>query len=281
LHHIGTVATPPREASPALGISQAMSDLVMKALDKNPEQRFQTGEMMAVALESPAVRVQDKPSPADHSSAQIFNTAALAAAAAAPDVDAAPAAQIAKTIRTQTPAVPTVKTAPATAKVEPIYENTLPLGSEYETAKRKRFANWKSHKWALTAAGTIAGALGLWAGISFTQGEAVEAKFVPSNTPAVVERTSSSNSRTSSNRRQPVSTSASPQRGAVDADSRARAQMLTTVGYRRLEKQDFRGAEEAFSNALALDPENSAAQRGLQAARTGATVKGIAGVFGR
>ncbi len=280
LHHIGTVATPPREASPALGISQAMSDLVMKALDKNPEQRFQTGEMMAAALEHPAVRVQEKPSPADHSSAQIFNTAALAAAAATPDAEGSPAAQIAKTVRTQAPAQ-TVKTAPTTAKVEPVYENTLPLGSEYETAKKRRFAGWKSRTWALTAAGTIAGALGLWAGISFSQGEAVEAKFVPATSPAVVERTSTSNSRTSSSRRQPVTTSTSPKRSGVDADSRARTQTLVALGYRRMEKQDFRGAEEAFSQALELDPENSAAQRGLQAARTGQTVKGIAGVFGR
>jgi serine/threonine-protein kinase len=278
LHHIGTTATPPREATPALGISQAMSDLVMKALDKNPEQRFQTGEMMAAALENPAVRVHEKPSPAEHSSAQIFNTAALAAAAAAPDVPPVTQAQAVKTARTPAP-LPTVKTAVATTKFEPAYENTLALGSEYETAKKARFSTWKSRKWALAAAGIVAGMLGLWAGISFSQSEAVEAKFVPQASPAVVERASASSSRPSSSRRQP--TPASPKRDSVDPDSHARAQMLVTIGYRRLEKQDFRGAEEAFSQALALEPDNSAAQRGLQAARTGATVKGIAGVFGR
>ncbi|MGH9555432.1 MAG: protein kinase domain-containing protein [Terriglobales bacterium] len=288
LHHIGTVATPPREACPALGISQAMSDLVMKALDKDPARRFQSGEEMAAALEQPPVRVQEEPQAAAQGSAQIFGTAALAAAAVA---GARPKVQTVATRRTDTVRVPanvmpspstrTVKTGTATAKNEPVFEKTLPMGSEYETAKRPRPGGWRSRKWAFAAAGSVAAAVVLWAGVSFTQSDSsVEAKYAPASAPAAVERTNTGSSRASSNRRQPSVPSAAPKRSA-EPGSQARAQALVAQGYRRMEKQDFRGAEEAFSQALELDPENTAAQRGLQAARTGQTVKGIAGVFGR
>lgn len=291
LHHIGTMATPPREASPALGISHAMSELVMKALDKNPARRFQTGEEMASALEHPAVRVQEKPPAAAQGSAQIFGTAALAAAAAAPSVEEGQQAQTAKTMRaeavgvatvvTPSPSAQTVRTAAVTAKNEPVYERTLPMGSEYETAKKARLAGWRWRKWALATAGSAAALAVLWAGFFLSQSDSsVEAKFVPASSPAIVERTSTGNSRSSSSRRQPATSSPAPRR-SVDPGGQARAQVFVAQGYRRMEKQDFRGAEEAFTQALELDPENAAAQRGLQAARTGQTVKGIAGVFGR
>ncbi|MGH9509751.1 MAG: protein kinase domain-containing protein [Terriglobales bacterium] len=287
LHHIGTVATPPRETSPALGISQAMSDLVMKALDKDPARRFQSGEEMAAALEQPAVSVQEEPQAAVQGSAQIFGTAALAAAAVVEPKVQTIATRRTEPVRVPTnvapsPSAQTVKTGAATAKNEAAYEKTLTMGSEYETAKRPRPGGWRSRKWALAAAGSVAAAMVLWVGISFSQSESsVEAKFAPVSSPAVAERTSAGSSRSSSNRRQPVPVSTSSKSSGIDAGRQARAQALVAQGYRRMEKQDFRGAEEAFSQALELDPENTAAQRGLQAARTGQTVKGIAGVFGR
>ncbi len=300
LHHIGTAPVPPHQASPALGISQAMSQLVMKALEKDPALRFQSGAEMAAALEQPEVRAQEKPQ--QDAQAQIFSTAALAAASAECAVEEGPkshaelksagiktvATKRTEPLRVPTAVVPaaiapTIKTN-AAAAIPPAYERTLAMGSEYETAKRGR-SGWRLRKWMLAVGGSAAAAVVLWAGLSFSQNDSrVEASSTPPAAPAVVERTSTGSSRTSSSRRQPVTSSTisiNPRRAEADPNRQARAQALVAQGYRRMEKQDFRGAEESFSQALELDPNNSAAQRGLQAARTGQTVKGIAGVFGR
>jgi hypothetical protein len=177
---------------------------------------------------------------------------------------------------------PTVKTAAATAKSEPVYERTLQMGSEYETAKRAPASGWRGRKWALAAAGSAAALVVLWAGVSFSQSDSrVEASSASPTAPAVVERTSTGSSRSTASRRKSSPSSAPAKSSSVDPGDHARALALVATGYRKLEKQDFPGAEAAFSQALEIEPDNAAAQRGLQAARTAQTVKGIAGVFGR
>ena len=56
---------------------------------------------------------------------------------------------------------------------------------------------------------------------------------------------------------------------------------MVATGYRRMQQHDFDAARDAFEEALALDPNNSAAQDGLRAAQTAETVEGVVGVFGR
>lgn len=59
------------------------------------------------------------------------------------------------------------------------------------------------------------------------------------------------------------------------------SQELVNEGYARMQRGDFAGAEASFSEALELDPANDSARKGLQAARTAQTVQGVAHVLGR
>ena len=60
-----------------------------------------------------------------------------------------------------------------------------------------------------------------------------------------------------------------------------RAQTLVAQGYRSLQQRDLEGAEDDFQQALEIEPNNVAAQKGLRAAKTAQTVQGVAGVLGR
>jgi len=48
-----------------------------------------------------------------------------------------------------------------------------------------------------------------------------------------------------------------------------------------MQQHDFGAARDAFEEALAIDPDNSAAQDGLRAAQTAETVQGVAEVLRR
>ncbi len=50
MHHLGTMPIAPHEQRPELNIPEAVSAVVMKALEKDRNQRFQTGEEFAQAL---------------------------------------------------------------------------------------------------------------------------------------------------------------------------------------------------------------------------------------
>src|SRR5438067_1256894 len=53
LHHIQTAPVPTNILKPEMNIPESISALIMKALEKDPGQRFQTGELMAQALSDP------------------------------------------------------------------------------------------------------------------------------------------------------------------------------------------------------------------------------------
>lgn len=53
LHHLHTPATPPHELRPELRISRGLSMLLMKALEKDRNYRFQSAEEMLLALQDP------------------------------------------------------------------------------------------------------------------------------------------------------------------------------------------------------------------------------------
>src|SRR5713226_5310928 len=53
LHHIQTAPVPTNILKPEMNIPESVSALIMKALEKDPGQRFQTGELMAQALSDP------------------------------------------------------------------------------------------------------------------------------------------------------------------------------------------------------------------------------------
>jgi serine/threonine-protein kinase len=53
LHHIQTIPTPPHELCPELDIPEALSLLLMKALEKDRTRRFQSADEMSAALDQP------------------------------------------------------------------------------------------------------------------------------------------------------------------------------------------------------------------------------------
>lgn len=67
LHHLQTVPRPPHELRPDLKIPEAVSAVLMKALEKPREKRFQSADEMLAALRNPAEMV--KPSAANGSGA--------------------------------------------------------------------------------------------------------------------------------------------------------------------------------------------------------------------
>jgi cytochrome c-type biogenesis protein CcmH/NrfG len=58
-----------------------------------------------------------------------------------------------------------------------------------------------------------------------------------------------------------------------------RAQELVATGYRYMKERNFDDAQDAFEQALELDPDNAAAQKGLRVAKTAQTMKAVTGVF--
>jgi cytochrome c-type biogenesis protein CcmH/NrfG len=59
----------------------------------------------------------------------------------------------------------------------------------------------------------------------------------------------------------------------------ARVQQLVATGYRRLQQRDYDSAQQAFEEALQIEPHNAAAQKGLNATKTAQSVEGVVGVF--
>jgi hypothetical protein len=61
----------------------------------------------------------------------------------------------------------------------------------------------------------------------------------------------------------------------VDQATRARAQKLVESGNAKLKREEFAGAQSDFQKALKLDPNNQAAQTGLDLAQAGLLAKGL------
>jgi hypothetical protein len=76
----------------------------------------------------------------------------------------------------------------------------------------------------------------------------------------------------------------SPAESLAATDSvvgQVRVQQLVATGYRRMQQRDYQSAQDAFEEALDADPGNSAAEKGLKAARLAESVEGFSGVFQR
>ncbi|MGH9546165.1 MAG: protein kinase domain-containing protein [Terriglobales bacterium] len=58
VHHLHTVPIPPDELRPDLGIPRSFSELLMKALQKNPEQRFRNADEMLTAITALEAQIQ-------------------------------------------------------------------------------------------------------------------------------------------------------------------------------------------------------------------------------
>jgi len=261
MHHIGTAPVPPHIRRPGLNIPEAVSELVMKALEKDRKDRFQTGQEFAQALAAASGAAAEHQVAAEKSITNTFSTAALAAAASGGG--------------TQATARPTaaIKSKPAAAQ----HAQTKVLGSTGVHATLPK-AKKKSKKllWISLASAIAVLALAIWALLPAKQAE------VPQEKPITFEQKPTPPEPAPETHRTPAPTHAEPSpRSIAAARDRIRGQALTASGYRRLRDRDFSGATQDFQDALKIDPNNTAALKGLQAAQTGSGLQGITGIFHR
>ncbi len=247
LHHIQTVPTPPHVLRPEKNIPMPVSQLLMKALAKDRKLRFQTGEEMAEALGAAATGtytalpvVEEKPA------TTLFGTAALAAAHGA-----------------KTPEQPA-----------PMTQGTKVLGSDQiETVRTKTPvaapAPGSKKKWFVIAG--VATVFLLIAGFQYATRRpplrrpepVVETKPEPVEKPAEPRHTVAHPSPPPEDTSRPVT--------KLD---RRKSNEFVMKGTRLMSRRDYAGAETAYRRALDYDPDNMAAQRGLQAAQAARIMSG-------
>ncbi|PYX91144.1 MAG: hypothetical protein DMG67_11000 [Acidobacteria bacterium] len=303
LHHIQTAPVPTNILKPEMNIPESVSAMIMKALEKDPGQRFQTGELMAQALSDPEAIVAGAVplGPPQHTPAGgtvgAFSTAAMAAAAGSQAAVATGTARSATAATAPATAPPASETRvlgsaaftiqmPASSAANPIAgaqsvsapATGAPIKSP--STKKKRWLLWSG---AATAVLVIL-IWGVWqfAGRSSaaqqTNDEPTSETSEPASAAPEVKQPRHSRSGRKSET-QPNNQPAS--RGANDATQKARAQQLVNEGNQRLARKDFSGAQSSFQRALELDPGNSAAQNGLKVAQAGALAQGIGSIFRR
>ena len=267
MHHIGTAPIPPHVRRPELNIPEPVSNLVMKALEKDRKDRFQTGEEFAQALGSVSSSAVQHQVAGERSTTNTFSTAALAAAAAGATTGA-PAG-----LTQRQPAA--TKTKPDAAQ----HAMTKVMGSTGVHAATTKGEHKKPGLvWVALASGVAVLAVAIWALMPAKKAEIQQEKpitFEEKPTPADQATPETHRSAASSRPNEP-----SPRNIPAGRD-RIRAQALTASGYRRLRDRDFSGATQDFQDALKIDPNNTAALKGLQAAQTGAGLQGITGIFHR
>jgi serine/threonine protein kinase len=251
LQHLQSPPTPPHVLNPA--ISSAMSRLVLKSLDKDPAQRFQTGQEMAEALRRPEILVP----------------AASGAPVCAPTA---------------------VATAPATARHRESGNTATgtTVLSQPDPSRppllRPRHLRKRTFAALTTTAAMVLLAILIWVRGGNPAARSADASDTPGGQGAnAVSARSTTTTRPTHAMGAPAkhASSSAQQHEESSAQERAQAQILVATGYRRMQQHDYEAAQDAFEEALSIDPGNSAARQGLRAAKTAGTVEGVAGVLGR
>jgi serine/threonine protein kinase len=270
MHHLGTTPIAPHVRRPELNIPEAVSALVMKSLEKDRNNRFQTGDEFAQALISASRPALEHEGAAKKSTTNTFSTAALAAAASG--ATAEPSAGL-----TSPSAIPAQA---KTAVVQPIAQTKV-MGSTGMTVAPTQIKKRKKFLWIAIGAGALILAVIIWAMLPAKKSDEPQERpitFEDNSTP-----TTQREPRTTRRSQAPSGRSSepAPRSSSSGVNDRLRSQQLTASGYRRMKDRDFPGATQDFQDALALDPSNTAAQKGLQTAQAGQTVKGITDIFHR
>ncbi len=273
MHHLGTMPVAPHMRRPELNIPEAVSAVVMKALEKDRNNRFQTGEEFAQALITAHSSAAEHQAAAEKSTTNTFSTAALAAAASGATVEpSAGLTRPAEAVRPKTQAAP----APQIAQTK-VMGSTGVTGAPMAVKKRKKIL------WMAIGAGAAVLAVAIWAMLPSKKADEPQEKPItfdentnPSDQPSRGAPHTSRRSSPAPSRSEPA-----PRTESATANDRLRSQQLSASGYRRMKDRDFTGATQDFQEALRLDPNNTAAQKGLQTAQAGQAVQGITGIFHR
>jgi hypothetical protein len=211
---------------------------------------------------------------AEKASTNTFSTAALAAAAAGATVEpSAGLTRPAKVVRPKTQAAPAAAIA-----------QTKVMGSTGVTAAPAQVKKKKKMLWIVIGAVAVVLAVIIWAMLPAKKADEPQEKPITFDGDSPSSDQPSRSTPRASRRSAPSATRSSepaPRTASSGANDRLRSQQLTTSGYRRMKDRDFSGATQDFQDALALDPNNTAAQKGLQTAQAGQTVKGITDIFHR
>jgi len=154
MHHLGTAPIPPHVRRSELNIPEAVSAVVMTALEKDRNNRFQNGEEFAQAMIAARSSAVGHEEAAEKASTNTFSTAALAAAASG--VTAEPRAGLTRPSPAATS--PKIKAAPA-----PRIAPTKVMGSTGVTVAPTQIKKKKKMLWIATGAGAALLALVIWA----------------------------------------------------------------------------------------------------------------------
>ena len=299
LHHIQTAPTPPHLHKPELQIPEAASLLVMKAMEKDPSLRFQTGEEMAEEL---AHFINAAPAAASGVAASAttelktpggsrvasFGTAALAAAA-----ETRVLGSQAMTVQAKTPvAQPEAETRVLGSQGVTVQART-PSPEQFGFSKPTPSAK-KSRK-VLWIAGAIAALLiAAWLGrlsLGSQPSQARPATNPDYNRPETQTQPVHHPPRRAQQQqsepvqaqlphnRYPQQTQSNPSNTGVNNPANdpkaAMAQQMVAQANNRMTQRDFNGAAALYQSALELDPNNTAAQKGLRAAQAGEALRTI------
>ena len=268
MHHLGTMPIAPHVRRPELNIPESVSAVVMKALEKDRTNRFQTGEEFAQAMTAARSSAMEHHHAVEKASTNTFSTAALAAAASG--ATAEPVAGLTR---------PSAAAASPKAHATPQIAQTKVLGSTGVTVAPTHIQRRKKMVWIAIGAGVPVLAVIIWAMLPSKKVDE------PQDKPITFEDNSTPSNQQHSTRRSTSgatrSSETAPRTSTSSANDRLRSQQLTASGYRRIKDRDFGNATQDFQDALRLDPSNTAAQKGLQTAQAGQTVQGITGIFHR
>jgi serine/threonine protein kinase len=342
LHHIQTAPVPTHLLKPEMHIPEPVSAVIMKALEKDPANRFASGEIMAQALndvclasggaagafnkpaasasrvgtpapafdsetcalgsasatiETPVSNIAAGPVIAAGGSSQPAASAPRAAAVATPP----PTAEIDSATRVLGSASATMQTPVSNIAAGPVIAppaQSAPAPSVPAKKKSKRWLVWSAA--AVTVFGLLVG-LSVWGGFelanrnnSSSAAQQTDDRSTPtaeratpttpnasaapnaSPTPAPSPDPLSALDRLLDDSSSPSPSSQSKQTlPAVDQATQARAQKLVVSGNAKLKREEFAGAQSDFQKALKLDPNNQAAQNGLDLAQAGLLAKGL------
>jgi serine/threonine-protein kinase len=295
LHHIQTQPVPTHVLKPEMQIPETVSALIMKALEKDPARRFPTGEQMAQALSEYSATAGPGPlegperTPAG-GTISAFNTAAMAGASGSQ-----PAVATATPPATVRATVPIPVSRDAETRV--LGSFTVPMPAAIPTQDQQRTdpaakvpvtssGRKKSRRWLIwSAAGAAVLVILIWGAweLGSRSSAAQQTNDQPaadSSEPASTAPDAKASRRShSGHKSEAQSNTGTSSRASNDANQKALAQQLVSQGNRQLAQRDFSGAQSSFQRALALDPENSAAQSGLKAAQAGALAQGIGSIF--
>ena len=235
LHHIQSAPVPTHLLKPELNIPETASQLVMKALEKDPAQRFQTGAQMAAALADPAnlppASEQSMAGTKTGSKIAAFSTSALAAAAGAGPANTAATSAVAAETRVLGSQAMTV-------------QSTTPAAVDAAIARVAGAIAPKRKRWILWAAAAAALVVAIWAGSAMlNQSSSNQPDSIPDysssqETPRSAPRHAQPGRRTNPAGSQPA---ASRNNDAVnDAAQKAKAQQFVLDGHRRMAQRDRR-----------------------------------------